>query len=170
MKANDTLLAKELCELWTDGACKGNPGGQGGAGVILKLNDEEIIQKGYYLGPNMNSNECEYEALVRGLELAIQSGVKYLKIRLDSELTYKQVHGLVACRADNLVPLREQVWKLMGEFTEVELLHVRRELNAGADHLANTAILRRGDLATRRSSTSGPPSSLKPSQSELRAV
>lgn len=165
MKASETVLAKELAELWTDGACKGNPGGEGGAGIILKLpGGGEIIQKGYYLGI-VNSNEAEYLALVKGLELAVELEVQYLKIRTDSELMWKQVHGVVNCKADNIVPLRDRIWELMAEFTEVELMHVLRNFNAGADRIATRAAETKRD-SSKELRDVRIPSSLKPIEAQ----
>lgn len=56
---------KEI-ELYTDGACSGNPG-KGGFGVVLKYNEtEKFISKGYKLTTN---NRMELTAVITGLAM-----------------------------------------------------------------------------------------------------
>jgi ribonuclease HI len=127
-------------ELWVDGACKGNPGGHSGAGVILKLADGQIIQKSEYLG-RMNSNEAEYSALLVGLRLVKHLDVKHLEIRTDSELMHHQIMGLVRTNMDSLVQLQEKAFEVLDDLEGWTITHVPRTQNGGADILANRAAV-----------------------------
>jgi ribonuclease HI len=58
-------MTEEAVEIFTDGACKGNPG-PGGWGVVLRLDDRE---KELYGGESATTNNrMELTAVIRGLE------------------------------------------------------------------------------------------------------
>jgi ribonuclease HI len=64
LEAGNTLLSKRV-ELFTDGACRGNPG-KGGWGVLLRYQDKE---KHLYGGELLTTNNrMELTAVIRGLE------------------------------------------------------------------------------------------------------
>ena len=130
--------------LWTDGAARGNPG-PSGIGVMLKsATGEVIVAEGRFVGHSTN-NVAEYKALLLGLELALERGVRRLEVRADSELLIKQLKGEYRVRNSGLLPLYEQAQALLARLEAFRLKHVRREQNAEADRLANEGI----DRATR---------------------
>ena len=43
------------------------------------------------------NNEAEYEALIAGLEIALESGARFIEIRGDSELVLKQLTKEYKC-------------------------------------------------------------------------
>jgi len=106
---------------------------------------EVIATDAGFLGHTTN-NVAEYRALLRGLEIALEHGVKELEVRADSELLIKQLLGKYRVKAEGLRPLFEQARKLLARFEAVKLVHVRREHNGEADRLANQGI----DAATPR--------------------
>ncbi|MDQ7015905.1 MAG: ribonuclease HI [Gammaproteobacteria bacterium] len=57
--------SSELIEIFTDGACRGNPG-PGGWGVLLRYQDTEKELKGGE--PDTTNNRMELMAAIRGLE------------------------------------------------------------------------------------------------------
>jgi ribonuclease HI len=125
--------------LWTDGAARGNPG-PAGCGAILKSPSGDVLdEQSQYLGHTTN-NVAEYRALLLGLERALACGVRELEVRSDSELLIKQLRGEYRVRSAGLQPLYTQAKQLISRFASVRLVHVRRELNAEADRLANRGI------------------------------
>lgn len=125
--------------LWTDGAARGNPG-PAGIGVVLKNPEGEVmVAEGQYIGETTN-NVAEYKALLLGLERAKEHGVRRLEVRADSELLVKQLRGEYQVRNAGLKPLYQRALELLKEFETTKLVHVRRELNAEADRLANRGI------------------------------
>ena len=79
--------------LFTDGACRGNPG-IGGAGAVLMDGRGEVLATGKkYLG-HCTNNIAEYEALILGVEEALNRRCLRLQIRLDSELLVKQIRRI----------------------------------------------------------------------------
>ncbi|MCE5209963.1 MAG: ribonuclease HI family protein [Deltaproteobacteria bacterium] len=126
-------------KLFSDGACRGNPG-IGGAGAVILDDDENIIWEGKeYLGQCTN-NIAEYRALILGLKGALSHGYKNLKINLDSELLAKQINGSYRVKNENLQILMKEVRNLLSSFDSVKVEHVRRLHNSHADKLANLAI------------------------------
>jgi ribonuclease HI len=57
-------------ELYTDGACRGNPG-PGGWGVLLRYGDKEKVLYGGE--PNTTNNRMELMAVIKGLEALKQA-------------------------------------------------------------------------------------------------
>jgi len=134
----------ERYRLYTDGGARGNPGHAGiGARLLTAAGDvaEELAD---YIGRATN-NVAEYQALLAGLEMALDRGVQRLDVFLDSELVVRQVNGQYKVKDAGLKPLHAQACLLLSRFHDVDVRHVRREQNAEADALVNQAI----DAATR---------------------
>jgi ribonuclease HI len=123
----------------TDGGARGNPG-PAGIGVVLKDADGIVIDEiAEPIGETTN-NVAEYEALIAGLELALDRGVSELEIYLDSELVVSQLEGKWKIRNDRLRGLAVTARALLGRFDVATIKHVRRSQNTHADRLANRAM------------------------------
>ncbi len=122
--------------LFTDGSSIGNPG-MGGAGVIIKIPDSKTKTRIFSkpLGVVTN-NEAEYEALIYGLNLALELHLKRVSIHVDSELLYYQLMGEYRVKAPNLLPKFQLVIELLSRFEYFEL---HRERSIEADRLAKKA-------------------------------
>jgi ribonuclease HI len=132
-------MSEKSYKLFSDGACRGNPG-IGGAGAVITDTDEIIIWEGKeYLG-HCTNNIAEYKALILGLNGALSRGYKNLKVYLDSELLAKQINGSYRVKNENLKVLMKDVRDLLVSFDNVEVKHVPRLHNSHADKLANLAI------------------------------
>jgi ribonuclease HI len=128
--------------LHTDGASRGNPG-PAGAGFILRDPGGEVrAQEGRYLGVATN-NVAEYRGLLLGLQAAQKRGILRLRIFSDSELLVRQLNGSYRVKSPHLLPLWQEAQKELQKFQAHDIRHVPRELNAGADALANQAIDRK---------------------------
>ncbi|MDD4357832.1 MAG: ribonuclease HI family protein [Smithellaceae bacterium] len=126
-------------KLFSDGACRGNPG-IGGAGAVITDDSDRVLWEGsQYLGQCTN-NIAEYQALILGLKGALVCGYKNLEIYLDSELLANQINGSYKVRNENLKILMQEVRRLLSSFASSEVRHVLRCHNARADRLANLAI------------------------------
>src|SRR3954468_12873305 len=112
----------ELITIEFDGGSRGNPG-PAGIGVVLRAADGiPIVTLGRFIGRATN-NVAEYEALITGLEKALELGAKKLQIRGDSELIIKQMKGEYRVRHPELKPLYEEAQKLIRQFKEARLEH-----------------------------------------------
>lgn len=92
-----------------------------------------------FLGKATN-NEAEYEALIEGLKAVSEWKPDRLEIFLDSKLVVEQVNGRWKVKEARLQSLLTKAKELLAGFSEVEIKHVERERNKGADALANMAM------------------------------
>jgi len=129
----------ERYHLYTDGGARGNPGPAGIGARLLTAAGDVVEELADSIGTATN-NVAEYQALLAGLEIALDRGVERLDVFLDSELVVRQVNGEYKVKDAGLKPLHQQACLLLGKFHEVDVKHVRREQNAAADALVNQAI------------------------------
>jgi ribonuclease HI len=134
-------------DVWTDGACSGNPGPMG-IGVVV-VADGQRRELGEYLGEGTN-NIAELAAIERGVELATENGAdRGRPIQVYSDSGYA-------------IGVLSKGWKAKANQALVE--RVRRTLagrpvrlvkvpghsgvpeNERCDELARTAIIRRGTV------------------------
>lgn len=130
--------------LYSDGGARGNPGPAGIGARLLTAAGDVVEDLADFIGTATN-NVAEYQALIAGLEMALDRGVERLDVFLDSELVVRQVNGRYKVKDAGLKPLHAQACVLLSKFHEVDVKHVRREQNAAADALVNQAI----DAATK---------------------
>jgi len=132
-------MADKRLSLFTDGACRGNPG-NGGAGAVLVGDNGEVIATAKRFLGHCTNNIAEYEALILGLEKALGNGATAISIYLDSELLVRQIQGVYRVKNPTLKPLMTGVRALLDRFDTWQVAHVPRSENAAADKLANEAI------------------------------
>jgi ribonuclease HI len=121
-----------------DGAARGNPGPAAYA-VVLARPSGPVIEEAAPIGTATN-NVAEYTALVEGLALASELGVKELVVFSDSELLVKQMNGEYRVKHPDLIELYQEAKRLTARFGRVTLTHVRREQNKRADEIGNEAL------------------------------
>jgi ribonuclease HI len=92
-----------------------------------------------WLGVATN-NEAEYHALIEGLNAITEWKPDRLEIYLDSKLVVEQMSGRWKVKDARMQVLQKKAKELLAAFPEVEIKHVERERNKGADALANMAI------------------------------
>jgi ribonuclease HI len=92
-----------------------------------------------YIGKATN-NVAEYLALIEGLNAVSEWTPDRVEVYLDSKLVVEQVRGNYRVKNAALAPLHARATKLIAALPEVEIRHVAREKNKGADALANRAI------------------------------
>ncbi len=125
--------------LYTDGACRGNPG-LGGAGAVLTDQDGRTLASSKKFIGHCTNNIAEYRALILGLNMALDQKIAELSIRLDSELLVRQIEGTYRVKNPSLQPLMTEIRSLLDRFDDWQVRHVPRSENAMADQLANEAI------------------------------
>jgi ribonuclease HI len=86
-----------------------------------------------------SNNVAEYEALVNGLRIAIELGVRRLDARGNSQLVIDQVMKNSHCRVRKMEAYCYEVRRLEDKFYGLELNHVARRFNETADELAKIA-------------------------------
>lgn len=125
--------------LFTDGACRGNPGPAGIGFVILDPSGAELQAVSQAIGRATN-NVAEYTALIRGLERCRDLGGTSIEVVSDSELLVRQMLGRYQVKNPRLKPLFEQAKSLAEGFEQVTYRHTLREGNQRADGLAGAAL------------------------------
>ena len=125
--------------LYTDGACRGNPG-EAGAGAVIQDREGNVInEKKAYLGISTN-NVAEYMGMVLGLKEVLKLGGTVVHIFSDSELMVKQLEGHYSVKSKSLMVLYSEVKELLKKFVGYDINHIDRGKNHYADRLANEAI------------------------------
>lgn len=84
-------MTKDFIEIFTDGACKGNPG-PGGWGVLMRYQEHEKELSGFC--PNTTNNQMELLAAIKGIEAVKQK--KKIRLYTDSQYLKKGMTEWIA--------------------------------------------------------------------------
>ena len=87
----------------------------------------------------VSNNMAEYEAILSGLRIAIELGVKRLDVQGDSKLVIDQVTKESSCHDTKMEAYCNTVRRLEDKFDRLELNHIARKYNEKADRLAKIA-------------------------------
>jgi len=87
----------------------------------------------------VSNNMAEYEALLSGLCVAIELGMKCLDVRGDSQLVIDQVMKESSCHDAKMEAYCNAVRRLEDKFDGLELNHIARKYNEEAGELAKIA-------------------------------
>jgi ribonuclease HI len=130
------LIQPELWTMFIDGSLM-----KTGAGVGLLFISPLGKHLRYVLRLHFpaSNNVAEYEALVNGLRIAIELGVRRLDARGDSQLVIDQVMKNSHCRDTKMEAYCDEVRCLEDKFYRLELNHIARRYNETADELAKIA-------------------------------
>ena len=85
------------------------------------------------------NNEVEYEALLKGLELAKSIEAESVLILRDSQLVMGQVNGTCEAKEERMKKYLEKVLQLVKKFKEANFVQIPREENMDTDALAKEA-------------------------------
>ncbi|KAK4409603.1 Transposon Tf2-12 polyprotein [Sesamum angolense] len=110
-----------------------------GAGVVFVTLEGEVLPYSFTLTQNCSNNVAEYQALILGLEIAVDAKQLPLKVYGDSQLVVNQLLGLYEVKKPELLPYHNYAKRLMGWLGDVELEHLPRKDNKQADALAKLA-------------------------------
>jgi probable phosphoglycerate mutase len=124
---------------YIDGGARGNPG-PAGYGVRIEAADGALIEEFAAAIGVATNNVAEYRGLVAALEWALAHRHTAVRVRSDSLLLVQQMLGNYKVKHPGLQALHAKARLLAHEIGRVSYEHVRRELNADADRLANTAM------------------------------
>jgi ribonuclease HI len=141
-RENQVLTPVDKPEHWTmyfDGTLKLDGGG---AGVLLISPRGEQLKYVLQILWEVSNNEAEYEALLHGLRLAISLEINRLHVYGDSLLVVQQVNKEWDCNKETMDAYEQEVRKLENKFSGLEVHHVLREHNVGADTLSKLGSTR----------------------------
>ena len=85
----------DVLQMFFDGASRTGPTRKiiAGAGVVFVSLENHVLSRAFSLTEPYSNNIVEYNALLIGLQLAQQMGIRYLKTYGDSKLIINQVKG-----------------------------------------------------------------------------
>ena len=119
-----------------DGGAVPNPGTCGSGAVHIGPDGAILWEAGEFCAYGTN-NTAEYRGLELGLELALEKGVRSLKIEGDSNLVIQQIAGKWKVRNEGLKGVFTRVQKLISQFEAVSCRHIYREFNTRADSITD---------------------------------
>jgi ribonuclease HI len=125
--------------VYSDGACRGNPGPMAIGASIQNDRGKELATVSQLLGQGTN-NVAEYRAGIEGLKTARKRGATEVELRMDSELVVEQIKGRYKVKNAALKVLRAEILEIMKGFAWSAVAHIPREENQRADELANLAF------------------------------
>src|SRR6185312_5469648 len=114
----------------------------GSAGVLFISLKGEQLKYVFQILFKVSNNEAEYEALLHGLRLAVSLGIKRLLVYGDSLLVVQQVNKEWDINKDTMDAYIEEIRKLKNKFSGLEIHHVDRDNNVGADVLSKLGSTR----------------------------
>jgi ribonuclease HI len=129
-------IQPELCTMYFDGSLMKTGAG---AGLLFISPLGKHLHYVLRLHFPASNNVAEYEALVNGLRIAIELGVRRLDARGDSQLVIGQVMKNSHCRDRKMEAYCDEVRHLEDKFYGLELNHIARWYNETADELAKIA-------------------------------
>lgn len=110
-----------------------------GAWVVIISPKGDHTEYAIRLHFRATNNMAEYKALLHGLKIASELGVRRLFVKGDSELVISQVIKEASCHDDKMAAYYKEVWKLEERFNGHELHHVLRRDKLATDSLAKLA-------------------------------
>ena len=105
-------------------------------GIILSCEDGNTIPLSFKLGFSCSNNAVEYEAYLTRLTVALNIGVKHMRVLGDSNLVVSQVKGDFTLREQSLAAYRNWAQRLEQEFQTFSIEYAQRSENRFADVLA----------------------------------
>ena len=91
------------------------------------------------LGFPASNNMAKYEALLHGLQSTITLKTDPLHIFCDSQLVVNQIFEEYTAKNEKMIAYLTEAKRLLEEFKDVQMEHIRRDLNGHADALASLA-------------------------------
>jgi len=144
-KKDDHGPVGDVVNVWTDGACSGNPGPMG-IGVVVTV-DGKRIEHGEYLGQGTN-NIAELVAIERGVQLATdgnRDAGRAIRVHTDSSYSIGVLSkGWKAKANQELIGRLRRMLELKPQVRLVKVAgHAGVPENERCDQLAREAVLRR---------------------------
>jgi ribonuclease HI/transposase InsO family protein len=110
-----------------------------GAGLLFVSPLGEHMRYAMRLHFPASNNMAEYDALLCGLKITIETGIKRRDVRGYSQLVIDQVMKNASCHDDKMEAYCKAARALEDKFYGIELNHVPRRYNEEADELAKIA-------------------------------
>ncbi|XP_074290302.1 uncharacterized protein LOC141617032 [Silene latifolia] len=123
-------------QMYFDGAARKDGAG---ARVVFVTPQNHLMPYSFTLTQLCSNNMAEYQALILGLQMAIEIGVRDIDIYGDSKLVVNQVLGEYEVKKEELIPYHQRALQLLNQLDDIHVGHVPRSANKLADALSNLA-------------------------------
>ncbi|XP_004306016.1 PREDICTED: uncharacterized protein LOC101304797 [Fragaria vesca subsp. vesca] len=110
-----------------------------GAGIAIAKPAGDRFSYSFQLDFKCTNNQAEYEALIIGLEILLDLGVREVRIFGDSLLVVNQLVEKFKCLSSSIEPYLRKAFEVLDRFDDVYIEHIPREFNFAANELAQVA-------------------------------
>lgn len=117
-----------------DGSSKPNPGMMQIGNCIKDEKENVIYSFSNVIGDGTN-NQAEYLALLNLLRIIEDMNLKDVAIYGDSQLVVNQINGVYKVKNHMLIPIYQEIKKVLGRLEGCTITHIYREQNKEADKL-----------------------------------
>ncbi|GKC53723.1 reverse transcriptase domain-containing protein [Tanacetum coccineum] len=135
----DTLVVETPQDPWTLFTDGSSCGYGSGSGLILTSPGGTEFTYALRFQFTASNNEAKYEALIAGLRIAAQMGVRNVHVSVDSKLVANQVLGTYVAKEENMIKYLEKSKSLVSGFANFSISQVPRSKNKKADALSKIA-------------------------------
>jgi ribonuclease HI len=135
------LMMSPQVKLYTDGGSRGNPG-PAAIGIVLCLGDDTVDEEHKEHIGEATNNEAEYQAVLKGLDMAAAHTRKEVVCTSDSEFVIRQLTGAFRLKNERMKRLFDEAKIKEQMFEKVTYRH-RPRLSGHlyrADELVNEAL------------------------------
>ena len=131
--------------IYSDGGARGNPG-PAAIGVLICDEKGNTLKEHQEVIGEATNNIAEYKAVIAGLKLAKQLGVREVQHFVDSELVAHQLSGKYRVKTPHIRDLFMEVRNAEKAFSQVRFSQIPRthEKICRVDKLVNQALNREG--------------------------
>ena len=110
-----------------------------GAEIAIANPAGDRFSYSFQLDFKCTNNQAEYEALIIGLEILLDLGVREVQIFGDSLLVVNQLVEKFKCLSLSIEPYLRKAFEVLDRFDDVYIEHIPREFNFAANELAQIA-------------------------------
>ncbi|MBR5621214.1 reverse transcriptase-like protein [Candidatus Saccharibacteria bacterium] len=136
---NQAREAANGATVYVDGGSRGNPGPAATGLYVIGEDGKVLAQEGKFIG-FATSRMAEYYAMRAGVKKALELGLKRVRFVGDNLMVINQLRGIYPVKNTDLLPIYDEIQKLLREFEAVTFVHVKRAQNAIADMEADEAL------------------------------
>ena len=110
-----------------------------GAGIVFVSLQKQVLPFAFVLSEPCSNNVVEYQALIAGLQMALDMKISCLEVYGDSKLVINQLLTHYEVKNEGFIPYFQMATRLINKFDGVSLEHIPRNENRMADAVANLA-------------------------------
>ena len=111
--------------------------------IIIGIKSDKSVETGFF---KVFNNEAEYEALIAGLNTALDLGARDMEVYLDSRLVVNQVQESFEAQDSQMKEYLKVAKQIMAKFSMASVTQVAQGKNRHGDSLATLALAMTEDI------------------------